>query len=449
MRAIPITPLEYHIARKIGLGSGQALSRKALAEWQLNKINETIAYARTHSLFYRNLFSEISDKPLTSLSDLAQFPFTTADDIRTDPMRFLCVSQDQVARVVTLRTSGTTLAPKRVFFSESDMELTTDFFQHGISAMVKPKQKVLILMPGTTPGSVGDLLVKALARMDVEGIVHGPVTDPESALAEVIENHIDCLVGIPVQILSMARHEKSSAVRKGQIKSVLLSSDYIPNSIISELRRTWGCDVFQHYGMTEMGLGGGVECRAFDGYHLREADIWFEIIAPDTGQPVPDGESGEVVFTTLTRNAMPLIRYRTGDRSSFITEPCPCGSVLRRMKPIFGRIENIFRLRNHSKLTMPLLDEAIFAIPGVWNYQAQISQSESCDFLEISLYADNRNPTEILGQVRHAIMNISQIREAFRQHILEISDIHLTRNSRFFTGTAKRQLVVKKGDIRT
>ena len=80
-----------------------------------------------------------------------------------------------------------------------------------------------------------------------------------------------------------------------------------------------------------MGFGGGVECQACSGYHLREADLYFEIIAPDSGQTIPQGELGEIIVTTLTRKGMPLVRYRTGHRARFLTEPCQCGTMLRRM----------------------------------------------------------------------------------------------------------------------
>ncbi len=93
-----------------------------------------------------------------------------------------------------------------------------------------------------------------------------------------------------------------------------------------------------------MGYGGGVSCAAHAGYHLREADLLFEIVDPGSGQPVADGQMGEVVFTTLTRRTMPLIRYRTGNLASWITTPCPCGSVLRRLGWVQGRRAEAARL---------------------------------------------------------------------------------------------------------
>ena len=128
-----------------------------------------------------------------------------------------------------------------------------------------------------------------------------------------------------------------------RLKSVLLSADCAARSLVRTIEASWRCRVFDHYGMTEMGLGGGIDCRARAGYHLRENDLYFEVVDPATGRPVPEGESGEVVFTTLNRLGMPLIRYRTGDISRFLPEPCSCGSGLRRLDYIGGRADAVLR----------------------------------------------------------------------------------------------------------
>src|SRR6266536_362816 len=135
---------------------------------------------------------------------------------------------------------------------------------------------------------------------------------------------VDCVVGIPAQILSLVRCRGPFAdVPSRRLKRVLLCSDHVPERIVQEIKREWACEVFEHYGMTEMGLGGGVDCEAHCGYHVREADLYLEIVDIDTGRPVPAGRFGEIVFTTLTRRGMPFIRYRTGDISRFLPGVCP------------------------------------------------------------------------------------------------------------------------------
>ena len=241
-----------------------------------------------------------------------------------------------------------------------------------MSTLVEPGWKVLILLPGQTPDGVGDLLKRGLARLDVEGIVHGPAADPMTALEKASRHGVDCLVGAPVQALAMASRSKNINLPLPSLKSMLLTTDYVPQAIVDRLRAAWNCEVYEHYGMTETGLGGGVQCEARQGYHLREADLLFEVVDPADGTPRPDGETGEVVFTTLTRRGMPLIRYRTGDLSRFLPGPCPCGSRLRRLDKIRGRVNGAVSLSPGHTIALPDLDEAVFALPEVLDYAAEV-----------------------------------------------------------------------------
>jgi hypothetical protein len=260
-----------------------------------------------------------------------QWPLTTADDLLSDPMAFLCISQSGVERVVTLPTRSADDRPKRLFFSAADLELSVDFFHHGFSTGVAPGQCMLILMPCERPGSVGDLLARGLARHGVDTTAHGPMHAAEAAVEAILTGSVDCLVGTPAQMTELARYPGAARIPSGQIKSVWLGTQNTRRTPIEEISRFWGCPVYQHYGVAEMCPGGGVECVARDGFHLREADLIIEIVDPETIRPVPDGACGEVVVTTITREAMPLIRYRTGHTGTLNSDPCVCGSILRRL----------------------------------------------------------------------------------------------------------------------
>jgi phenylacetate-coenzyme A ligase PaaK-like adenylate-forming protein len=155
------------------------------------------------------------------------------------------------------------------------------------------------------------------------------------------------------------------------IKNVLLSTDNAPQAIIQTLEKTWGCKVFNHLGMTEMGLGGGVDCQAHHGMHMREADLFFEIIDPISGMVLPDGDYGEVVFTTLTREGMPLIRYKTGDISRFLLKPCPCKTTLKTMDWFRYRYKNTLKFEQ-GLLTMADLDEVLFSLPPVLDFWVEV-----------------------------------------------------------------------------
>lgn len=358
------TPLEAWVSARAGVSDAASLRR-----YQLHALRDTIARAQRHSAFYAATLGSVDPASLTDLADAARLPFTTAADVRSRGTGLLCVRPGDVARIVTLPTSGTTGEPKRVYFTAADQELTIDFFQHGMSVLVEPGDRVLILLPGERPGSVGDLLRRGLARMRVEGVVHGPVRDQEEALILLEKGGFDTVVGIPVQVLGLARRGVAAGADI-RLKTALLSTDHAARSLVAAVETAWSCRVFDHYGTTEMGLGGGVECEAHAGYHLREPDLLFEIVDPETGVPLPEGEYGEVVFTTLNREAMPLIRYRTGDYSRFVPQPCPCGSWLRLLDRVSARLSGRLALGDGGVLSLATLDEALFALPEVMDYRA-------------------------------------------------------------------------------
>lgn len=407
------TPLEKWIASKISQKSSEEnLDQIDLRSYQIKQLKRTVEYARSESPFYRQMLNELTPECLRNLEDIGQFPFTTSDHLQGRGAEFLCVSQSEIERVVTLRFPGSSATIRRLYFTANEVEQTVDFFHHGMATLVEAGQKVLILMPGERPDTVGDLLVRALARLGVEGIVYGFVQDAAHALREIDRLNIDVLVGIPTQALSLARHDDCAFVRPGRIKSVLLSSDYVSPAIVAEIQRAWVCRVFSHYGSTEMGFGGGVECQALHGYHVREADLYFEIVDPQTGKIQPYGQPGEIVFTTLTRRAMPLIRYRTGDLSRFLTGPCPCGSTLRRLDRVRGRISEFVRLGANHWVGTPDLDDTLFSVSELLDYRAVLNDCEGHDQLNIIIDAGSRQDEGVLNKVRNALMETQALRDA-------------------------------------
>ena len=439
-RDVPLTPLEGWISTKIGM-PGSQLDLEALPAFQLEKLNQTLALVQSRSAFYRRQLG--TDKlRLSSLAQLSTLPFTTGEHLRAAPFGFLCVRQDDVERIVTLPTSGTTGAPKRIFFTANDQDLTRDFFHWGMSTLVDPGDRVLILLPGQLPGSVGALLKEGLARMDVVGIPHGPVTEPSRTLQIMAQERVTALVGIPVQVLALAKTWTTLAPRlEFNLKSVLLSTDCVPDSVVRTVEESWGCAVFNHYGTTEMGLGGGVDCPARTSYHLREADILFEVVDPVTGEPMPDGSPGEVVFTTLTRQAMPLIRYRTGDLSRFVPGPCPCGTGLKRLAHVDQRVDGNLRLPGGHMLRQKDFDEALLALDGVADFQVLISEDEAKWTLDVRMrplpgaLAPDR---EVLEKALRAIPPIRSQGEQLQIRVdIGATEIETKANA----GTGKRRIV--------
>lgn len=330
--------IDQWIKRKIGLADCVILTREKLEEYQMAKLLETLNMCKKSSAFYRKHLQDIDIEEIKALKDLEKIPFTKMDDLRKSGEEMLCVRPAEISRIVTLETSGTTGNPKRVYYTEEDQELTVDYFNNGMRNLIDANDTVLILLPCSRPGSVGDLLKTGIERVGAKAVPYGLLKQDYNDIPEVLnlilKTGVTSVVGSPTQVNQLAKASPSF-----QIRSVLLSTEYVPDTVCKLISEAWNCKVFEHYGMTEMGLGGAVSCSALEGYHPREADLYFEIIDPKTGAIMPDGEYGEVVFTTLTRKGMPLIRYRTGDTSRWLTESCPCGSILRRLDKVGNRPE--------------------------------------------------------------------------------------------------------------
>ena len=200
--------------------------------------------------------------------------------------------------------------------------------------------------------------------------------------------------------------------------------------------------------MTEMGLGVGLECEGFCGYHLREADLYIEIINPISGLPAVDGQLGEVVFTTLTRSAMPLIRYRTGDLSRFIPGPCTCKTILKRLEQIKSR-DRLY-LTQTDYLTMANFDEVLFALDNVLDFEVTLTDGmqEKENHLQVNVQLKGPVSWDVKRNVQQALDRIPIIRAGRQNGSLRVF-YYLESNSVITSGksTAKRQIRDKRGSV--
>jgi len=316
----------------------------------------------------------------------------------------------RISRIATLDSSGTGGAPKRIFFTEADQELALDFFAHGVAAMASRGDRMTIALPGEREGSVGYQLAMGISRAGVIPIPHGLSIDPAQTLAHMEREKATCIIGLPVAMLALARRQSALADSVfHRLRTIVLCSDHASKSVVSALRQRSMCDVFEHYGSTEMGLGGGVDCQAHSGYHLREADLYFEIVSPETGQLLPDGEMGEVVFTTLHRRGMPLIRYRTGDLSRLLSGPCACGSIVKRLENVSNRVDRFVYLGAGGSIGISTLDDALFAVPGLLDFTASLYPGTPQQ-LQITVFSPGIGPAQAQLAARDALQALPAIR---------------------------------------
>ena len=208
-----------------------------------------------------------------------------------------------------------------------------------MSTLCGPGEVALVLLPGRRPWGVADLLASALPQIGASAALPQEDWTPADLPALLAETSATCLVAAPRQLSALLDHGQASRVAGQALRAALSSGEPLLPELRSRVEREWGCEVFDHWGLTESGYGGGVDCFAHSGYHLREADLLVEVADPATGRPLPPGQNGEILLTTLGPRALPLVRYRTGDAARWLLGTCPCGSSLRRLGPVQGRLD--------------------------------------------------------------------------------------------------------------
>lgn len=340
------TRLDALICEQEGL---ESLTRADIRRIQLERLNALLARERERGGFYSGLPAH-----LDALAELSELPFTTQTELAENAGAMLLCSQSEVQRVISDVTSGTTGIGKRVFYTRADCERTVRLFMAGLGELIFPGGRTLICMPFSGQFGLGELIAEAVRRLGASPI-HAGAQLSYLELSELMRaERPDSFVGMPVQLLSLLR-----VCGRGSLERALVSADACPEGVISEAEKLLGSRLFPHYGSREMGLGGAVCCPAHEGMHLRENHIIAEII-DENGRQAPVGEYGELVITTIGMDAIPLIRYRTGDLTRILPSPCPCGSELLRL-------DMVHRVTGSD---MERLDSAIFADKSIADYTA-------------------------------------------------------------------------------
>ena len=322
------------------------LTEETIKLVQLYKLNGLLRRERARGGFYAGL-----PESLASLEELSKLPFTTDEELAHNAAGMILVSQSEVQRVLSDATSGTSGAAKRVFYTAADCKRTVELFMAGLGELVFPGSRTMICMPFSGPYGLGELIAEAIGLLGAKPLKVG-ADKSYGELTDILEKEKpDTFVGMPVQLLSILRY-----CGRGSLRRALVSADACPETVMDECERILGSRLFPHYGSREMALGGAISCQAHEGMHLRENHVIAEII-DENGDILPKGEYGELVITTIGMKAMPLIRYRTGDYTRILPEPCPCGSSVIRLDTL---------RRKDSR--MAEMDDRLFRLPGLIDY---------------------------------------------------------------------------------
>ena len=435
---------DHPLGRWLNLRMGRApemktVSLEELQDWQFSMFRQTMFNAVKSCPFYHERLAGVQTGSVHKPSDLSKIPFTTADDLRNSPESFLCVSQDEVARVVTLASSGSSGPPKRLFFTAGDLERTIDFFHYGMSPMLNSGETILAILPDSRPGGVGSLFAESISRLGGETVLPANPSCINTMLNLLLDSHASCILGPAIQIHALAKLIESKGLVINHVHSVLLCWDILPEVSLKTISKVFGCKIFSHWGMTETCLGGGVDCCPDSGMHLREPDFFVEIINPETGKQVPDGTKGEIVISTLSRRAMPLIRYRTGDVGCIAEDECSCGLPMRRLTTVEGRLDEGIVLPGSGRMTLNELNSIVLPHPEVLDFSAEYEPEK----MKLSIKLDVAPESMPNKNIKESLVMYPKLQQAIKNHNLKISAQLAKRDGSINSGFGKRSIIIK------
>ncbi|WP_034623895.1 DVU_1553 family AMP-dependent CoA ligase [Maridesulfovibrio hydrothermalis] len=417
----------------------ETVSAEELQNWQFELLRKTMFNAVQSCPFYRDRLAGIQIGAVHTPANLEKIPFTTAEDLRNGPESFLCVSQDEIARAVTLASSGSSGPPKRLFFTAGDLERTIEFFHYGMAPMLNKGETILAILPDSRPGGVGSIFAESNSRLGAETVLPVNPSDITTLLHLLLDSHSSCILGPAIQIHALARLMENKKIVINHVRSVLLCWDVLPKASMRTISRIFDCDIFSHWGMTETCLGGAVDCSPDSGMHLREPDFFIEIIDPVTGKQVPDGVKGEIVISTLSRRAMPLIRYRTGDVGCICDDDCSCGLPLRRLKAVEGRLDDGLTLPDGGRLTLNDLNDIILPHSDVLDFSVEYTPEKQELSIGLDLVPESRPDSAVYD----SLMSYSKIKKAVQNHNLKITTRLANKDGKINSGFGKRSIIYK------
>lgn len=351
-------------------GNFDAVDDALFDEYKLWQLKKTVRRVRTKSLFYRRLFEKagVTEDDLHSLEDIAKLPFTFPADLAGTSYSLLCTSQGEVEKPVTFYSSGSTGTKKRIFFSMADIQKILDFLPRGMNTVIgRDEARVLVFLQNSQGRGIGSILAQSLNAFGMQGWTADLQDSTDDILCATVEHKINVWFGDAITIYRATRVlEKQADLRSLGMQCIFITMSNIPQSMIDYLHSAWGCRVSTHYGLTESGWGLAVDCDVCPGYHYDELDHIVEVVDPETGGPVPEGREGEVVLTNISRDCMPLIRYRTGDIATLTRSVC--GSHLMTLGHIRRRKEGATEYNGHY-IYPALFDEVLFSTDGLLDYR--------------------------------------------------------------------------------
>ncbi len=395
----------------------ETASREELRELQDERLRATVRRAYENVDFYRRAFdgAGVSPDEFGGVEDLSKLPLTTKEDFRDEyPDELFAVDMDDVRRIHA--SSGTTGKPKIVSYTDGDLDVWKEVMARSLyAAGVRPGDTVQNAYGyGLFTGGLGfhDGVEELGATVIPTG---GGNTARQLDMLRDLDS--DALACTPSYCLYLAEaaEDRMMDVRDLPLAQVIIGAEPFTDPMRDEIERDLGVTATDVYGLSEIiGPGVSIECaEAQEGLHVWEDHFYPEVVDPDTGEVLPEGEEGELVLTTLTKEALPVFRYRTGDITSLDYEVCDCGRTAVRMDNVTGRTDDLLIVRGVNVYPSQI-EEVMLDLGDVApHYRIDLYREDSLDAMEITVehHEDvGRDPDDLRDTIEARLRDVLEVK---------------------------------------
>lgn len=372
----------------------ETLPREAIESLQLRRLQQTLERVYATVPFYRDSFDRIGVNPkdIKKLEDLQRLPFTLKKDMRDNyPYGLFAVPLEQIVRIHA--SSGTTGKPTVVGYTKRDIETWTELMARSFFAAGAHKGDVIhnAYGYGLFTGGLGAHYGAERIGASVIPMSGGNTKKQLMIMQDFGSTVLTCTPSYSLFLAEVAA-EEGIDIRKLKLKVGILGAEPWSEKMRQEIETKLNIKAIDIYGLSEiLGPGVGVECiEAQNGLHVWEDHFLLEIIDPDTQEVLPEGEKGELVITTITKEGIPLIRYRTRDITRLTREPCICGRTHARIERLSGRSDDMLIIRGVNVFPSQI-ESVLFTIKGVEpHYQLLVDREGTLDTLEVLVEVDEQ-----------------------------------------------------------
>ncbi|MEK5070922.1 AMP-binding protein [Sporosarcina sp. FSL K6-1508] len=381
----------------------ETMKRDEMESLQLDRLRNTVGAVYKHVDFYREKFEELGIVPedIRSLDDIAKLPFTNKQDFRDHyPFGLFAVPQEEIVRIHG--SSGTSGKPTIVGYTSDDINVWAEVVARSIVAAGGKRSDTFhnSYGYGLFTGGIGLHYGAEALGMAVVPMSGGNTKRQITMIEDLKPRGIG---GTPSYMLTIAEKMKEAGInpRQSSMEYGIFGAEPWSEELRKKIEETFNLKAVDIYGLSEiMGPGVSVECHeAQNGLHVQEDHFYVEVINPETLEQVAEGEEGELVFTSLTKRALPIIRYRTGDISSITREICKCGRTTIRMSRVKGRTDDMMIIRGVNVFPSEIERVLLKVESLVPHYQIHLVRADSLDNVELHVEIDDALYETIAGDL--------------------------------------------------